>query len=358
MKKVLYIVSTLKSSGPTNQLSYIIKYIDRNQFTPSILTLSPEPEDSALEYFRESLNVRVESMNLSRIQGLLIGLSQVKRYILEKGIDIVHTQGMRTDGLVKNIDIAKVSTLRNYPYNDYPTKFGNLKGYLMAWSHMRSIRLNQDNCVACSKSISDDFFNAGVKLKCIQNGVDIEKYHPLSNEEKLKLRIKLGINPKCRIYIVVGSLIPRKNVATIINAFCVDGEQDSLLFVAGDGFERKELKSIAGNNVKFLGDVSNIAEYLQISDCFISASLSEGLPNTVLEAMSCNLPLLLSDIPPHKELCLENAFFFKVYDVDSLSKAISSFNIHDPGLSNLVTKNFSAHLMSTRYQKLYLERLC
>jgi len=44
MKKILYLVSSLKKSGPTNQLSYIIKYLDRTKFSPTILTLSSEPK--------------------------------------------------------------------------------------------------------------------------------------------------------------------------------------------------------------------------------------------------------------------------------------------------------------------------
>ena len=103
MKKILYIVSTLRNCGPTNQLSYIIKYLDSNQFIPSILTLSSESDDSAITYFESVLSVKVESLNLSRIQGIFNGLSKVKQYILDQNIDIVHTQGIRADGLVRNI---------------------------------------------------------------------------------------------------------------------------------------------------------------------------------------------------------------------------------------------------------------
>ena len=358
MKNILYIVSTLKNCGPTNQLYYIIKHLDSSQFTPNIITLSPESGDSAKAHFESVLGLKIESLSLSRMQGAFSSLSKVKQYILDQNIDMVHTQGIRADGLAKNINIPKISTLRNFPYSDYPTKFGKLKGYFMALSHMKIVKSNKDNCIACSKSIADEFYANGLKLRYIQNGVDLDKYFPLSQEDKLVLRGRLNIGINKKVLITVGSLIPRKNVKTIIDAFNLNSEKDSILFIIGDGLENKELQSIAANNIRFLGNVRNVVEYLQISDCFISASLAEGLPNSVLEAMSCNLPLLLSDIPPHKELCSENAFFFKVHDVDGLSKAISSFNVYDPGLSNLVTKNFSAHLMSTRYQKLYLERLC
>ena len=142
MKKILYLVSTLGSSGPTNQLSYIVKYLDRRIFKPLILTLSHEPEASAIKYFQNVLEVRVESLGLSRMRGMLSGSAKVKHYIMNNNIDLIHTQGIRADGLIKRIDVPQVSTLRAYPFNDYLTKFGKLKGTLMAFSHMRIIKSN------------------------------------------------------------------------------------------------------------------------------------------------------------------------------------------------------------------------
>ena len=49
MKKILYIVSTLERCGPTNQLSYIIKYLDKSKFEPMVLTLSPEPKEDRMK---------------------------------------------------------------------------------------------------------------------------------------------------------------------------------------------------------------------------------------------------------------------------------------------------------------------
>ena len=71
MKQVLYMVSTLKKSGPTNQLSYIIKYIDRSRFNPIVLTLSNEGHDSAISHFVDKLGVRVDTLGLSRLNGII-----------------------------------------------------------------------------------------------------------------------------------------------------------------------------------------------------------------------------------------------------------------------------------------------
>jgi len=362
MKKILYLVSTLQKAGPINQLSYIIKYLDKTKFEPIILTLSIEPKDTMLEYFKDELNVKIDSLKLSRIKGVLKGVSEVKRYIKNNNIDLVHTQGIRADGIIRNINIPKITTLRNYPFYDYPSKFGKVKGKLMVLNHMNIIKSNKKNCIACSKSISEEFKKNNLYLKYIQNGVDTEKYKPLENTQKDFLKEKLNILIDKKIFITVGSLIPRKDMQTVIKGFQKYNDGDSILLIAGDGFKKEILQNIADDNIRFLGNISNVVEYLQISDCFISASLAEGLPNTVLEAMACGLPTILSDIPSHREL-YENyeGNFFNTKNYRKLAllmnEVINKYRVEKEKSLEIVNNKFSAEVMSKKYQKLYLEKL-
>ena len=112
----------------------------------------------------------------------------------------------------------------------------------------------------------------------------------------------------------------------------------------------------------FLGHVDNVLAYLKCSDLYISASLSEGLPNSVLEALAENINCLLSDIPPHIELLGENKInFFDPEDAEQLASLIEkSFKnknlLYKPEIENLKSK-FSDYVMSTNYQKFYLSLL-
>jgi glycosyltransferase involved in cell wall biosynthesis len=363
MKKILYIVSTLKRSGPTNQLSYIIKYFDKSKYEPIVLTLSPEPkEDSMKSYFIDTLGVRVETLGLSRIQGLFFAKSHLEKFIKDNAIDLVHSQGIRADGLMSRIDIPRVATLRNYPYYDYPMKFGKLKGNMMARNHLKSIKKKPDSNIACAKTIAQEFKQNGLNLKYIQNGVDTEKYFPLKEEKKKELRKKLGIDNDKKVFISVGSLIPRKDMATVIEGFKKYNDENSLLLIAGDGVEKESLKQLANKNIKILGNISNVIEYLQTSDSFVSASLAEGLPNTVLEAMACGLPCMLSNIPSHLELYeRENGNFFNIKDAAGLGELLKivseDFKTQQSISLKLVRENFSAKAMYEKYQKVYEEKL-
>ena len=363
MKKILYIVSTLKKTGPIVVLANIVKYLDRNQFEPTILTLSVESKDSLINYFVDELGIKVDSLKLSRIEGIFKGKSKVLEYIESNNIDVVHTHGIRADGFLKNIDIAKILTLHNYPYYDYPMKFGKLKGGLMAFYHMNIIKSNQNNCIACSKSLSKKFEQNNLKLPYIQNGVDTEKFIPLSSEEKDSLKEKLNIDKEKRIYITVGSLIPRKDVRTVIEGFKLYNKNNSsILLIAGDGFEKDNLKAISDKNIIFLGNISNVIEYLQLSDCFISASLAEGLPNAVLEAMACGLPTVLSDIPSHREIYEnEKGNFFNIKDITKLASLLDlkddEFDKQHMLSLKIIKEKFSAKVMSEKYQKVYMEKI-
>ena len=363
MKKILYVVSTLKSAGPTNQLSYIIKYLDKKKFDPTILTLSPESTDSRKNYFEDVLNVKVETLGLSRIKGFIYAKTKVKRFIDDNCIDIVHSQGFRADGIIHKLNaVSTVATLRNYPFYDNTMTYGQFRGYLMAKIHLYYLR-HIDYPIVVSKSISKLLSKKNnFDISYIQNGVDIEKFKDI---DKSKLRKKLNIKDGEKIFISVGTLDSRKDPITIIKAFIKAKIKSSKLILLGNGYLIKECQNEIGQNknIMLIGNVDNVKEYLGASDYFVSSSLAEGLPNAVLEAMICGLPCILSNIPPHSELVEIGDKFsnlFEVKNIEMLVNIFKSLNDHEYNKMSLAGKNIilehlNAHKMSKKYQNVYSE---
>ena len=357
--KILYLVSTLKRSGPSFQLFSLIKYLDRNLFDPFILTLSKEDKNSLKDNFEKDLNVKIFSLSLSRLKGVFFAKAKINSFIHENKIDVVHTSGIRADSFLDKIECFKISTIHNYPYIDYKMKFNFVKATIMIWSHIKFIRSNQKVCFSCSKSVSQEFKKNNIDISYVQNGVDTQYYHPIEDNEIEKLKQLLGFNSKKRIFITSGNLIKRKNMETVINAFNKFNDQNNfILIIAGDGPDLKKLKELASKDIYFLGHISNLVQYLQISDYFISASLAEGLPYTVLEAMACGLPAMLSKIPSHLEL-YENkkGLFFEPKNIKELTKLMSEVSNNKVMKAydslKIIQESFTAKIMSKKYQDLY-----
>lgn len=364
--KILYVVSTLKRCGPTNQLLGIIRHLDRTRFAPTVLTLSPEPAESRWDDFVVA-GVDVRSLALGRLAGALLGGGRFARMVAELAPDILHSQGFRGDILCSRLcgtALPHVATVRNYAYKDYVMTYGRLRGQWMAKRHLRCLQ-HAAAVVFVSRAIREMVGFPIDNPHVVHNGVDIDLYVPVSQEQRRQLRLSFNLPESRRIYISTGHLDPRKDPAVAIEGVLA-GDADGLMLMLGDGSLRTELEMRyrqAADRVRFVGRVPNVHEYLQASDYFVSASLAEGLPNAVLEALACGLPCFLSDIPEHREIVSDSElqpFLFKVGQSAALSAVIAGHAETDYSRDSrnarlLVEENFSQQAMSARYQALYAE---
>lgn len=363
-KKILYIVSTLKRSGPTNQLYYLIKYLEKSKFTPHILTLSPETDESDIEMFKK-INVPIHSLDLSRFEGVFKTKKLIRKKVREISPNLIHSQGIRSDYIANKFlkGTPHVATLRNYPFKDYTMRYGKIKGGFMARAHLKILK-KVDAPYVVSQSISRMLkTNKNFTIDFLRNGTDEERFNNLN---KVKLREKFNIQDDKKVFISVGHLISLKDPLTIIKAFKKANIVDSMLFFLGNGnLKEKCLEEIGNsNNILLIGKVDNVPEYLGMSDYFISSSLTEGLPNTVMEAMAAGVPCILSDIQPHLEihnLNKKSSLIFKTKKVDDLAEKIkiltadNNYDAMSAACKKTINNHLSAKIMSENYQRIYLE---
>ncbi len=360
--KVVYIVSTLGRTGPTRQLHNIIKFLDFDSFSVDVVTLSPNPPDNLQHEFLE-IGIQIHSLELSRFATVILGKRKLTTALKRLQPDIIHSQGLRSDLLVTQLQgtFRNVSTQRNNPLRDYPALMGNIKGTIAARLHVWAFnRLSL--VITCSKDIDITNADRTHATKVIYNGVDLSGLTPqLTPEEKVNKRAQLNLPVDGRLFIYAGPLIPRKNVVMLLEAFIdLENIRDNLV-ILGDGYLKYECQKLASEqqNIFSLGSVHNVTDYLHASDIFVSASRSEGMPNAVLEALAVGLPVLLSDIGPHKEILSHSpsaGWLFPTNNrailTDYLMKV--SPTPEKQRLARQLTHNhFGAHKMSTEYQKVY-----
>lgn len=362
--KILYVVSDLRRCGPTNQLYGIVSNLDKKIFDFKIITLNKEPDNSEVNLFlNKEINVISSTDDKKNIMSQI---KKIRNEIRKYNPDIIHSSGIRANILasIYKKDTQQIITLRNNAYKEYPMQLNKFKSFIAI--KLTEIMINKSNyCVCCSECLKNIYSEHGFEnIITIQNGVDINKYNIskyYNNEFENKK--KLDLNKK--IFIVTGLLNARKNVLIIIKAFLKSNRRDdSYLILLGDGNLKKEAINLSNqcSNIIFTGNVNNVPEYLSIADYYISASKSEGLPNSVLEAGCMGLNLILSDISEHREIekgiSHSTIEFFKCDDLNKLISIISSCNSKLQGKekennSTDFVEHFSSNGMSKKYAILY-----
>jgi 1,2-diacylglycerol 3-alpha-glucosyltransferase len=166
-------------------------------------------------------------------------------------------------------------------------------------------------CRACNRVVAP---SAGMRNVLLRLGVDVE-IHVIPNGVNLKPylvdhqlieRQKFGIDHEDVVLIYVGRLGPEKNLPFLLRSFAgaAHAYEKVRLLIVGDGPERK-ISRIGlkgwGSKIKvvFTGMVpyQSLPGYLQMADAFVTASVTEVHPLSVIEAMAAGLPVLGIDSP-------------------------------------------------------------
>lgn len=142
------------------------------------------------------------------------------------------------------------------------------------------------------------------QLAIIPNGIDLDHWK-LDPKIRRAMRQKLGLGNEFA-WLSIGRLDPVKDHATLLRAFARLSSGARLL-VAGAGPLESKLRQLTAtlgleSRVQFLGFQRDVLPWMQAADAFVLTSRWEGLPVAFLEASSCQLPAVCTDIPAIREL--------------------------------------------------------
>ncbi len=193
------------------------------------------------------------------------------------------------------------------------------KSLLRRWLTMRKLRnralFNALDCIIVNNATMRELMRQmGVtsRIEVIRNGVNLQRFHPAENRQDFtQIREALGIPPEAMMVTTVGAVMPRKGsdpVAGSLGAFTRKhawGAPGICRATQGpSGFRpweitRRDLEQLivdsgAPGQVHFTGLVDNVEAYLHASDVFVLPSQREGMPNSVLEAMACGVPVIIT----------------------------------------------------------------
>lgn len=165
-------------------------------------------------------------------------------------------------------------------------------------------------------------------------GVDLKHFIPaLSEEERLSFRRRWGWGEQAFVLISVRAWEPIYGVEELAHAFVqVSRELPQVyLMMLGNGslagrIHRIFLQGGVLDRVQFPGQVSqaNLPFYYRTADLYISVSHSDGTSISLLEAMACGRPVLVSDIPGNREWVSDGVqgWLFETGSAEALASAI------------------------------------
>ena len=246
--------------------------------------------------------------------------------------DIIHAHHVYMDGY----GMIKLSKEWNVPL--VMVEHGTILKEIVNWKNMHNLIIKTIYSADHIMCISEDLFSIALahgideeKVSLVPIGVDTNVFN---KRDIGNLREHLEIDNDVKIILYVGQLIPRKGLSYLINAIPrILGEHNKTLFVfVGNGSQKEHIeKSCQEKNIqshtRFEGGVEleQLINWYSIADIFVLPSLSEGRPTVIYEAMSCELPIIATDVGGVSEQVKNdyNGFVVKPRDSNALVDSIT-----------------------------------
>lgn len=288
MTKVALCIPSLVMGGAERFVVDLARMIDKKKYEVQVIItrngvktqLWNELRDNDIEI------IDVSDNNFFRMT------KNVFMYFITQRPSVVHANVGSMLHIMLAAKLARIPKKLYTVHNEAKLLFGNSKFKKMIY---KSAFLNFGFvpiaiCDTVKKTLINEFSLKSEYIPCVKNGVDINKF-----------RFERMAHHKVRI-ISVGSLYQIKNHQAIIDAFAelYSENKELRLLILGEGVQREFLEGkIDKYNLKEVvslpGIKKDVASYLQASDIYVSASLTEGLPLSILEAMSCGLPVVATN---------------------------------------------------------------
>lgn len=231
--------------------------------------------------------------------------------------------------------------------------------YMILSPLIRSIWKNADHLVANSEGLCQraQQFESRYGIDIIENGVDIQFFTP-GNMSKNENEIKI---------LFVSRLIEGKGLQFVIPKLNYIQEKSGKkirLVIVGDGPYRGSLEKVAlanecNENVRFEGrkDKNELLSYYQHADIFILPSQKEGMPNVVLEAMACGLPIVMTPCEGSKELVTDNGVISTIDEFPDNLAWLCADNSLRKKMGNNSLHNVRKHFLWEDIARKYLQVL-
>lgn len=305
----------------------------------SVCTLrDPDPGADYLE----ARGIRVERMGHGRFSPR--NLRAISKFLRDEEADIAHMHGFGASNfgrlVARRLKVTGVvhehAALMRVPrYQIFADRLlsGLTDAGIAVSENVREFMIEQ-------RSIPAD------RITIIENGVDLNLFHPADAEAAAAVRVELAIPKDHAVVGSVGRLRAEKGTEFLIRAIprVLRSARATTFLIAGDGPLRGTLEALAANlgvetRVRFLGFRSDIPRLLAGLDILVLPSLTEGSPLSLLEGMAVGCPIVATPVGGVRQVASEgkSVLFVPPGDADAIARQILEL-IADPSLARALSR--------------------
>lgn len=229
---------------------------------------------------------------------------KIGRYLHAQNFDILNIHLLYQLGFITGLSssIPTVATIHNISFQRLEKFFFRFYKYMLGCGHQVTTMLKRD-------------FPRNTIIK-IPNATSIGN---INKKKKLYLEEQYKLNNSSFVICSIGRLTHAKGYDVLVDAFKTVHEScpDAILLIAGSGPDHEQLQRIINNHdlsekIYLLGAINFVAELLETADCYVNSSRWEGLPLTLIEAISHSLPIVATDVGGNSEVVIDGETGFLV----------------------------------------------
>jgi glycosyltransferase involved in cell wall biosynthesis len=362
--KILHLITSLDRGGAQTALLRLVQHMDRSRVTSIVVSLLDGGSQAAE---LEASGITVMGLGMRRGVPSLGALLRLRRIIAAERPALLQSWLYHADLLA--LIAATLSPTMSFAWN-LRCGYMELERYslqvrvvrrILAWASARpdAVLANSESGRRYHEALG---YHPG-RWEIVPNGFDTDLFRPDAGH-RAGWRNRLGLGDRQPLIGMVARLDPMKDHATFLAAAAeVARSSDAAFVLVGAGTESLSVPRALGGRLHALGERSDVQEILPALDVMVLASLGEGFPNVIGEAMACGVACISSDVGDAASIIADPTRIVKPRDATALARAILALlacggeEVARLGLAarQRIVERYSLAAAVARYQTIYDE---